>query len=191
MNELFRIDDNLFLEVQKYVGNSKFLDWIFIFLAEYLVYAIPVLLVGLWFWQKSDKSAVFKAALAALVGWCVFSKIIAVMVERPRPSQSLIEARELIFHRPDTSFPSDHSTMLFGLALALYLFGYKRLGKILFVAAALIGFARVWVGVHFPFDILAGMILGCLSALLVWWQRKNIDKYISEPFIKFLGRMKL
>ncbi|MEK7114763.1 MAG: phosphatase PAP2 family protein, partial [Patescibacteria group bacterium] len=65
------------------------------------------------------------------------------------------------------SFPSGHASVFFALAMAVFLFN-RRWSYYFFVGAVLNGLARVYVGVHWPTDILGGMVVGILSALIVW-----------------------
>lgn len=191
MDRLFAYDEKLFVKIQVFVHHNPWMDKMLVFLAQYLIYGIPVLLVILWFWSVKVKKATFKSALAAIVAWLGFAKIIAHVVNRPRPSEMLMAGKELLFHRPDTSFPSDHATMLFALALSLRLYGLKTLGNVLLVVSAVIAISRVMVGVHFPLDVVGGAILGCLVALLFWTIREYIDRYLADPILNFLKKFHL
>lgn len=73
---------------------------------------------------------------------------------------------QLIPHATGVSMPSDHATATFALAFGILLFLDRRVGPALVVAAALIGFARVWTGVHYPGDIAAAAIIAALSAFI-------------------------
>lgn len=190
MNYLFDLDNQLFIALQKFFVANSFWEKIWIFFAQYLIYGLPVLLIILWFWSAPVKKAVFKSVIAAVFAWAVFAKVIASLVERARPVDELPNAKELLFHRPDTSFPSDHATMLFALALSLRLYGLKTLGNIMLIVSAVIVISRVFVGVHFPLDVIAGGVLGCGVAWLFWSLREYLDK-IVEPVLKFLKRFYL
>lgn len=191
MENIFRIDDKIFMWIQHGVGHYRWIDNLFIFLAQYLIYSIPILLIVLWFWSIPTKKATFKSVLAALIAWLGFSKLVAILVNRPRPEAAILDAKELIFHRPDTSFPSDHATMLFALAFSFKFYGYKKLGNILLIMAVLVSFGRVWVGVHFPFDVIAGALLGLFVAWLFWFLREYLDQYLVEPITGFLKKFRL
>lgn len=191
MDKIFKIDENLFVKIQVFVHGNAWMDKPLVFLAQYLIYGIPILLIILWFWSVPVKKATFKSLLAAVIAWLGFAKIIASLVGRSRPTEALLGGKELLFHRPDTSFPSDHAAMLFALALSLRLYGMKKLGNVLLVVAALISISRVMVGVHFPLDVIGGAILGSLVAWLLWMIREYLDKYIVEPILKVLKKIKL
>jgi undecaprenyl-diphosphatase len=83
-----------------------------------------------------------------------------------RPFQ-VHRVHQLVVHGPGVSLPSDHATAAFTLAFGVFAFLSRRWGIVLAAGALLIGFARVWVGVHYPGDILAGAIIGGLAVLQV------------------------
>jgi membrane-associated phospholipid phosphatase len=102
-------------------------------------------------------ACVWGADLAAL--------LLKIVVGRPRPFRTLAEADPLLRGDVHSSFPSGHAATSFAGALVLaYLF--RRALPWLVVLAAGIAFSRVYVGVHYPLDVLAGAALGSVSALV-------------------------
>ena len=105
----------------------------------------------------------------------------------PRPF-ALGLCTPLIAHAPDSSFPSDHGTFLF--AAVLYLLASKRMprrGTALLVVAVLTAWARVYCGVHFPFDMFASFAIGVLSALLIFVLRERLA-LLNRTFIVIYGK---
>jgi undecaprenyl-diphosphatase len=76
--------------------------------------------------------------------------------------------RQLIAHSPGVSMPSDHATAAFAIAFGVLVFLSRRAGLALTVLALLIGVARVWCGVHYPGDILAGAVIAALATLTAY-----------------------
>ncbi|MEU0556703.1 phosphatase PAP2 family protein [Dactylosporangium sp. NPDC006015] len=74
---------------------------------------------------------------------------------------------ELIPHDAGGSLPSDHATAAFTIAVAIGWFLYRRWGITLLVTATVVGVARIWVGVHYPGDILAGLGIALASVLVI------------------------
>jgi undecaprenyl-diphosphatase len=72
----------------------------------------------------------------------------------------------LITRSPDTSFPSDHATLAFAVGVMVWRFN-RRLGLVLLLFGVLTAFARVFVGVHYPSDVLGGAVLGSVVSLLI------------------------
>ncbi|MFN2539099.1 MAG: phosphatase PAP2 family protein [Mycobacteriales bacterium] len=86
-------------------------------------------------------------------------------VNEPRPYTRLPHALLLVHRSLDASFPSDHATMA-GAAAAGLLWAHRRLGWAAVAAAALMAFSRVYVGAHYPIDVLAGLAVGAAVAAL-------------------------
>jgi undecaprenyl-diphosphatase len=70
-------------------------------------------------------------------------------------------------HAPDSSFPSDHVTVLSGVALTLLLGGARRLGGLTVLAGAAVSWARVFLGVHFPLDMFGALVVACVTYALI------------------------
>jgi undecaprenyl-diphosphatase len=165
------LDYSLYKDVNGLSGTQPF-DSIFKFAANDLIFVI-VAIVALLFlipWRsKRDErrfgavAAVPSVALALIVG-----KIISDAVDRMRPFVAHhAHAHLLIHHSKDASFPSDHATAGFALAMAVWL--YDRVaGALLLVLAAIMAFGRVYVGVHYPGDVIAGALIGISAALVMY-----------------------
>ncbi len=182
--------------ILKYLTNSPligswWLEKMWVILAIGLVYLVPLILIAGWFWSAQTKRVVFKAGLAGLLAWLVISKTISYFVHRPRPIDAVIGVKELIFERSDFSFPSDHAAAIFAVALTIRLCGHRKLGNYLLVIGVIMSFARIMVGVHFPLDIIAGVGIGCLTALIIWRFQKFIDRHLTEPFIGLMQKLHL
>ncbi|UCG61458.1 MAG: phosphatase PAP2 family protein [Candidatus Zixiibacteriota bacterium] len=90
------------------------------------------------------------------------------LIARPRPCHGLMNVNLLIQCGGGYSFPSAHTTNAFGQAV-LFSCPYRKAGWYLYPVAALIGVSRIFVGVHYPGDVLGGLILGSLIGLLVFF----------------------
>jgi membrane-associated phospholipid phosphatase len=109
------------------------------------------------------------AVLTATVTDQLSSSIIKNLIERPRPCREelLLGQVRLILNNCSGgySFPSSHATNHFGFAMFLFLTLWpimKKWGYVFFIWAATIAYGQVYVGVHYPLDILGGTLLGCL-----------------------------
>jgi undecaprenyl-diphosphatase len=97
--------------------------------------------------------------------------------DRPRPFVALPDIHPLIATLPSEnlqSFPSGHALFFFAIATVLFCFN-KRVGVLAFIAAAVMAIARVYVGVHWPSDILGGAVIGMLTGWLAyaWYARAS------------------
>lgn len=77
------------------------------------------------------------------------------------------DAHLFIARSADPSFPSDHATAAFAIAVALFL-RHRKAGWLALGMAALVSIGRVAVGTHYPGDVLAGAAIGTLAALALW-----------------------
>lgn len=144
-------------------GYNIWLDRFMIFVADKMGYFL-ILFVFVLFWKKNY----FKKALAgslgsALVARFVFVGIIRYFFYSPRPFLVLDNVNRLMNHEVESSFPSGHASFYFALAMGVYFYN-KKAGSIYFILAGLLGFARIFVSVHWPLDILAGAVLGIFTA---------------------------
>jgi undecaprenyl-diphosphatase len=98
----------------------------------------------------------------ALADWSAMG--IKALVDRPRPPLRYAEPDPLVRTPHDASFPSGHAATSFAAATIMS-FAFPRLAPFLFVLAALVAWSRVYVGVHYPLDIIGGAVLGVLVAI--------------------------
>ena len=98
----------------------------------------------------------------ALADWS--SMGLKALVDRPRPPLRYAEPKTLVAIPHDASFPSGHAATSFAAATMLA-FAFPRLAPLLYVLAAAVEFSRVYVGVHYPLDVIGGAFLGVLVAL--------------------------
>ncbi|HEJ9058240.1 TPA: undecaprenyl-diphosphate phosphatase [Serratia fonticola] len=144
------------------------------FIAQDLIAIIPLLIVGLWFWGAhsqlvAQREVVAKTTIALLFAMCA-SAAIGALLPHERPFVTGI-GYTFLAHAPDSSFPSDHGTAIFTFALAFLCWHRAWSGILLMVAAVAIAWSRVFLGVHWPLDMVGGFLLGCVGCLfaqLVW-----------------------
>jgi undecaprenyl-diphosphatase len=101
-------------------------------------------------------------ALGALAATFGFGRLAATLHHERRPFEDH-SVHQLISHEPGQSFPSDHATAAFGVALATLVFLSRSWGLLLTFAAMVIGFSRIYDGVHYPSDILGGAVVAVLG----------------------------
>jgi undecaprenyl-diphosphatase len=135
-----------------------------IFVAKYGVFIIPIILIFLLI-RKDYKDFLFvgsSVALALLIGY-----ITKDLFYHPRPFAMGV-GYDLVKDGNTSSFPSNHTVAMFALATALFLIDKRLIGAISLVFAVLVGVSRVYIGVHFPLDILGGIVYGVALTLLFY-----------------------
>ena len=178
------MDWRIYHAINKFVVHHAWLGSLFKFVESYGTYVIGVAAVALWLlsrpggdrkWKLAAGSALASAALALLV-----NKVISSAWHRDRPYQTHHVARIWGVRKSDPSFPSDHASASFGIAVAVSLID-SFAGMLFLVLAVLIAVGRVVVGEHYPGDVLAGAVIGTISAYGV--------VTFARPVIAFLVRI--
>jgi undecaprenyl-diphosphatase len=159
-------------------------------LAEYLILVVPALLVFLWFLKHSEQVRVgllnsFYGAMLALG----INQLIGLIYQHPRPFQAGL-GHAYLRHAADSSFPSDHVTVLCAVGLSLLLERTtRREGVCLMLAALAVAWARVYLGVHFPLDMAGAMGTATLSVALIRIVAHSIDTLVNRPLLRFYARV--
>jgi undecaprenyl-diphosphatase len=119
-------------------------------------------------WRSlNGRHGVVAAGFSALLALGI-AHLIAELWARPRPYVAHVADAHLFIARShDPSFPSDHATAAFAIAVAVLL-RHRKAGWLALAMATVLSVARVAVGTHYPSDVLAGAAIGTLGALAFW-----------------------
>ncbi len=157
------------------------MDAVAIGAAELFPYLFILVLVAVWFMpdrfsskpEHEVKCAAFYAGMTAVVGLLI-NFIISLFYFHPRPFVEGL-GRNLVQHAPDSSFPSDHTTFMLAIATALAVERSTRpVGVALYLLGLWGGISRIYIGVHFPLDILAALLVAGLASLAVLAAKKSV-----------------
>lgn len=176
------MDLYIFNLINQFAGRWDILDAVTIFFAEYagylliaavfLIFCLPAVALA-----KEGKKwkVIIQTFGAAIISRFVITEIIRFLWHRSRP---FVEnnVNLLLSHDATASFPSGHAAFYFAIAAVVY-FHNKKIGLLFFLAAFLISLARVFGGVHWPSDILAGALIGILSA---WPVVKLSKRFVNK-----------
>ena len=169
---LANADKALFLWINALVGYAPAIDAAMSWLAsDYLVpVSMGLTLVALWFIGRDGPGRMrYQIGMfTALTAMALSSLVVLIsnaLFFRPRPFDGL-DGINLLFYQPtDSSFPSNSAAAAFAIAAAVWCVN-RRIGAALFIAAAVYGFSRVYVGVHYPADILGGAVIALVVTAL-------------------------
>lgn len=183
------------------------LNKLMVFAAEQLVYLIPVALLYLWFTpEKRRTNADFRMALSLpwfateqgksksvfIVATIVVSLAISYAMGQfySHPAPYMVGYETLLVETPENSFPSQHTTVVFAFAWSLvYLQDRWRDGLIALLLASLVGISRVYVGVHFPIDIVGAVSASLLGFTLTYAARGTVMN-VARRCIRIEDRLK-
>jgi undecaprenyl-diphosphatase len=160
------VNYDLFRAINNWSGNGA-ADALMKVAAQDLIYLIIGLLalVVVLRVRRHELRPVLTCAVALIVTF-LLGLLAASLHPEKRPFQAH-RVHQLIAHAPGQSFPSDHATASFGIALAVAAFLSWRWGLLLFALAIVVGFARVYAGIHYPGDIAGSLLVAALGVATV------------------------
>lgn len=165
--EIFYFFNNL-------ANKSIAFDTLVVFLAGYLRYWMTLGIFMFFIFGKDKKrefKKLFLVAISAFLSRAVLTELIRFIYPHPRPFVDN-QVYTLLSHETTSSLPSGDAAFFFALATAVYFFINKRWSAVFFIGAILISITRVIAGIHWPADILAGAVVGILSA----WATNRLAK---------------
>jgi undecaprenyl-diphosphatase len=153
------------------------------FYAEYGVGVFAALLLASWWLARRDgdlrrTTAALWAPFGALLALWVNQFLVAAVAE-PRPYTALPHSLVLVSRSTDYGFPSDHAVMA-GAVAAGVLLAHRRLGLVALALAVLMALTRVYVGAHFPLDVVAGLVVGASITVVSYLIARPIGRRLVD-----------
>ena len=184
------MDAEILLWIQNHLRNESFTP---------LMKGITMLGEAGWFWiflcvlmllKKESRRTGFTGIVALLTSGIINNLILKNLVGRVRPYE-VIEGLELLGKKAwDPSYPSGHSAASFATATVFFLLLPKRFGIPALVLAALISFSRLYIGIHYPSDVLFGIMDGIFIGIFAVWFMKRLEKWLQERNQKEIETLK-
>lgn len=185
------VDTRWYLDVNRFARSTA---WAHGFMHAYALWAGVVILglllvAGWWVARPVSRKAVVNAT------WAGAGTLIAVglnqplshLVGRPRPYVALRGVEVLVPRANDFTFPSDHATVAGAVICGLFLAGHRRLGAVASVIGGFLLFARVYVGAHYPGDVVGGVVFGAIVTAAL----KPIGTRILTPIVALVEKTPL
>ena len=185
MEEILELDRKLFLELNSNF-HTPWLDQFMMFLTTTLAW-LPLYLLILFFLIRAFKKDTWMVLLAIGLTVAIADQVISSFMkpffERLRPSHEP-GMRDIVaivdgYRGGKYGFASSHAANTFGIATLIWLMlrGHRPWMGLLFLWPALVGYTRIYLGVHYPGDILAGFVVGFFSALISWYLWRLLHTY--------------
>lgn len=169
-----------FETIHGFAHQYKWLDQLGIFFAIYFQYLLIAILALAFFYpsqrRRVRRRMILASIVAAAIARLIIKPVIVFFFYRIRPPEILSQVQPLVslWDNPENlaSFPSGHAITFFAIATAIYCFD-RPWGYLFFASAFVIGLARIFVGVHWPTDVLGGALIG----ILIGW---GISRFFQD-----------
>jgi undecaprenyl-diphosphatase len=173
MNHLEALNIAAFLRINADLQTPHWKISVAAFVADYLIYLIPLIVIAMWCWGKGlQRRLAVKACLVALVALGV-NQIIVALWPHPRPFMVSM-GHSFMAHASDSSFPSDHATVFAAIGLTLVFNSVRSMiGWSILALGVIVAWSRIFLGVHFPLDMAGAVAVVCLAwaAVHLAWGR--------------------
>jgi undecaprenyl-diphosphatase len=157
-------------------------------IAQWAIFLVPLLLATLWLWGGRESRGGLLLAFCGAEIALGFNQGIALLWYHPRPFAIPI-GRTLVEHAADSSFPSDHVTFLVAAGFGLLAWTRHRWAGLAPLALAVpVAWSRVFLGVHFPLDMLGAIPVAFACLLIVMpfraWADRTLTLRWAEPLYR-------
>lgn len=183
MPNLQHLDAALTALIHGFAGQVALADGAMIGIAQWGV-PVMVLAVALQWWSGADRRGTRHILIAA--GFAFFlglglNQILLLMIDRPRPYLAGV-TNLLVPPSADPSFPSDHATAVFAIAVTFALGGMRKRALWFLAGAVLVALSRVFIGIHYAGDVLGGALTGAIAAVMVsvaYRRETRLDRFLT------------
>ncbi|MBU6388978.1 phosphatase PAP2 family protein [Patescibacteria group bacterium] len=185
LSAVSNLDYRLIKEATDLTANHVWLQDLVYFCAQLLIYLMFLPLYVLWRRPelRGKHHGAKKAVMIVLVGIVAalaVKEVVSFLYFRERPFLAHPDLLAMTFRVDPESFPSAHTMIAFTISTSLLLSGYRRLGWTLIFASILVALGRVFSGVHYPTDVIGGMVIGIGSAWYLHREASSLKAYLPD-----------
>jgi undecaprenyl-diphosphatase len=173
VNQLFELDKQLFYQINT-LGTNPILDQVMPIITDlhkhlWFIAGLLPLIIAIWIFREKMKAGkiILLIVLSVALSDAVSYRLVKPMIDRERPDKSGITVQMRTNPHSGKSFPSNHAANNFAAATILAA-AYPTAQIAFFGLAFIIAFSRVYVGVHFPLDVIGGALIGIFIAYTIW-----------------------
>jgi len=180
------MNQTIFYFINSVAEQAHWLDLAIIFLADYFIFILALGALFLALYHKSEKQVVRNISfifISGIIAWIIV-QLVKHFYFSPRPFLALENVRLLIEHGTNDSFPSGHTAFSFAIATAVC-FWKRKYARVFFIGASLVSLARIAAGIHWPYDILGGIVLGTVVTFSIHSLLKS--RRFSQSLIRRLA----
>lgn len=170
------MDLRLFQLINKHSGRISPVDNLMIFISNRARYVYAFIILVLLFKNRQNRRVALETGSSVLLS-LVVQFFIKLFYNKPRPFEKR-RVGILIPSKMDSSFPSKHTILAFAASTSIWGF-HRKLGAIMMWMSVLTGFSRIWVGHHYPSDIIGSALLGSLTSLVT--RIVSFSKFGNKP----------
>jgi undecaprenyl-diphosphatase len=163
-SEVIIMDVKLFRAIIQMTGRSSLIDHFMILVSNKVRYVYFLILILMWFKKHPYRQMTNNAVISAFIT-LILNVFLKLFISKPRP---FMKSRVgiLIPSKMDSSFPSKHTLLVFAVSTSIFLYN-RVLGYIMYGVAVMTGISRIWLGHHYPSDIIGSALLGSLTSMFV------------------------
>ncbi|WP_413439469.1 phosphatase PAP2 family protein [Sulfuriferula sp. GW1] len=190
MERIEALNRALFLKINAGLGSAPWMIDGAVVIANDLIYLIPVLLIAMWLrGNEAKRRLAIQTCLTAMLGLGL-NQVISSVWQHPRPFAMGL-GHAWAQHVADSSFPSDHMTIFTAIGISLLLGRERLLGSLTLAAGSGVAWARIFLGLHFPLDMLGAVGVACLSyaALSPLWRHTGdrVTRFVERLYQSFMA----
>ena len=166
VESLISLDNNILLYLQENIRNPVLDALLIPFTLSNNSGIVCFIIIALFLYFKKLRKVGILMGVSLAIEFIITNVVIKNWVARIRPYELIDGLTLLVGKATDYSFPSGHTGSAFALAVVVFMLMPRKYGIIALLLAFLMGFSRLYVGIHYPSDVLAGMVLGAITSII-------------------------